>query len=139
MVELAIILPLMVMLLVAVTEIGRAIVQYNALTKALQDGARHAAAYGLLGTTGSVYIDGGLENEIRNLVVYGDTQGGTTPLVEGLTPGQVEVSVPGPGLIQVAATYPYVPVMGSSIPTFGYGSPTGLAVNLRAAVTMRAL
>lgn len=139
MVEFAIVVPLIVLLIFGVTEVGRAIIFYNALTKALEDGARHAAAYGLLGTTGSVNIDAGLDAEIRNLVVYGDAQGGTMPLLEGLQTSQISVSVPAPGSIEVSATYPYAPIMGISLPTFNFGSPSSLAIDLRAAVTMRAL
>jgi Flp pilus assembly protein TadG len=139
MVEFTIIVPLILLLIFGITEVGRAIVCYNALTKALEDGARHAAAYGMLGTTGSVYIDAGLASEIRNLVVYGDAQGGTAPLIEGLQTSQISISVPAPGLIEVSATYPYTPVMGLTLPTFGYGTSPSFAFDLRAAVTMRAL
>lgn len=139
MVEFAILLPVIVMLILAVAEVGRAIIQYNTLTKSLRDGVRHAAAYGLLGTTGSVLIDADLANEIRNLVVYGNTNGGTAPLVEGLTPGQVDISVPEPGLIRVGAVHPYAPFISATLPTFGRGTSPSLVFDLRAAVTMRAL
>ena len=61
------------MLLLGVTELGRAIVRYNALTKAVQDGARYAAAYALLGTTGAVNIDAQLLHRGAQLIVYGNT------------------------------------------------------------------
>lgn len=139
MVEFTIIVPLILLLILGVTEVGRAIICYNALTKALEDGARHAAAYGMLGTTGSVYIDAALASEIRNLVVYGDAQGGTAPLIQGLQTSQINISVPAPGLIEVSASYPYTPVFGISLPTFGYGTSPSFAFDLQAAVTMRAL
>jgi len=139
MVEFMIVLPLILLLVFSVTEIGRAMMRYNTLTKSLQDGARHAAAYGLLGTTGAVLIDAALDAEIRNLVVFGDAQGNGTPLLEGFTPQQVSISVPQPGWIQVDASYPYVPAFGPTLPGFGFGSPGSLAFNLTASVTMRAL
>lgn len=139
MVEFMIVLPLVLFLMFGITELGRVIIRYNTLTKALEDGARHAAAYGLLGTTGSVYIDPALDAEIRNLIVYGDAQGNGTPLIDGLTTQQIDISVPQPGWIQVTATYPYVPALGSSLPTFGFGSSLSTSFDLDASVTMRAL
>jgi hypothetical protein len=139
MVELAIILPVVLLLMFGITEFGSAILRYNTLTKAVQDGARHAAAYGLLGTAGSVYIDPALDSEIRNLVVYGDSQGVGTPLLRGMTLNQIDISVPAPGFIRVVATYPYVPGFGTNLPTFGLGGSPSLAVDLTASVTMRAL
>jgi Flp pilus assembly protein TadG len=123
----------------AVAEVGRAIMTYNTLTKAVQDGVRHAASNGLLGNSGSISIDAALEAEIKNLVVYGDIQGNGQPLLEGLNVSQVTVTSPGPFLIEVSAAYPYTPFMGSTLPTFGFGGPVSLAVDLRAAMTMRAL
>jgi len=139
MVEFMIVLPLILFLMFAITEIGRVMIRYNALTKSLQDGARHAAAYALLGTSGSVFVDGALDSEIRNLVVFGDAQGGTDPLLEGFTTGQVEITVPQPGWVRVEANYPYVPAMGSSLPSFGFGSSPTLSFDLSASVSMRAL
>jgi Flp pilus assembly protein TadG len=139
MVEFIVVLPVILFLMFGVVEVGRVIMRYNTLTKALQDGARHAAAYGLLGTAGSVYIDGALEAEIVNLVVYGDVQGEGTPLLEGFSTGQVAVSMAAPGWIQVSASYPYVPALGSSLPNFGFGTSPNMAFNLAASVTTRAL
>ncbi len=138
MVELAIILPAVAFLMFGVTELGSAILRYNTLTKSVQDGVRHAAAYGLRGTAGTVYIDPDLDTEIRNLVVYGNAQGGTTPLLNGLTTDQVVISVPENGYVRVEVTYPYVPGFGTTLPNFGFGSAS-LAVDLTASVTMRAL
>ena len=139
MVEFAIVLPAILLIMFGVTEMGNAILRYNSLTKAVQDGARHASAYALLGTSGSVLIDAQLEAEIRNLVVFGNIAGSGTPLLDGLTPSQVEISVPGPELIRIVATYPYVPGFGIRLPTFGSGTGPSLAVDLSASVTMRAL
>ena len=139
MTEFMIVLPLILLLIFSVTEIGRAMIRYSALTKSLQDGARHAAAYGLLGTTGAVFIDPALDAEIRNLVVFGDTQGAGAPLLDGLTTQQVSISVPQPGWIQVDANYPYVPALGTTLPSFGFGPSRSVAFDLSASVTMRAL
>ena len=87
MVEFTIVLPVLLLLLFGVTELGRALVRYNTLTKAVQDGARYAAAYALLGTTGAVNVDAQLQTEVRNVVVYGNTAGTGTPVLGGLATG----------------------------------------------------
>jgi len=139
MLELVIVLPVILLIMFAVTELGSLLLRYNTLTKSVQDGVRHAAAFGLLGTAGSVYIDPALDAEIRNLVVYGDAQGGTTPLLNGLTTGQIEIVVLQPDQIRIVATYPYTPGLGTNLPTFGFGNSVSLAVDLTASVQMRAL
>lgn len=139
MVEFAIVLPVVLLIMFGVTELGSAMLRYNTLTKSVQDGARHAAAFAQLGTAGSVLIDAALANEIRNLVIYGETQGGTTPLLDGLSAAEIEISVPAPGQVRVVATYPYVPGFGTNLPTFGLNRSPSLAVDLTASVTMRAL
>jgi Flp pilus assembly protein TadG len=139
MVEFVIVAPIILLLIFGITEVGRAIIQYNVVTKSVRDGVRYAAAYGLRGNSGTAYIDPGLDSEIRNLIVYGDTQGGATPLVEGLSTGQVQIAVLLPDIIEVTATYPYSPILGFRLPSFGFGTSTSLAIDLRAAATMRAL
>ncbi|MGD8339928.1 MAG: TadE/TadG family type IV pilus assembly protein [Gammaproteobacteria bacterium] len=139
MVEFMIVLPVVLFIMLGVTEIGRVLLRYNTLTKALQDGARHASVYGLAGSSQVVNIDAALNAEIRNLVVYGNTAGAGTPALDGLTPGQVTVTVPQAGWIQINASYPYVPVMGTRIPSFGLGATPDMSFNLNASVTMRAL
>lgn len=139
MVEFAIVLPVILLIMFAVTEAGSAMLRYNTLTKAVQDGARHASAYALLGTAGSVLIDPALDAEIRNLVVYGNIQGSGTALLFGLTTDQIDISEPAPGQVRVTASYPYVPALGSTLPTFGFGGRASFAMDLTASVTMRAL
>ena len=138
MVEFMIVLPVFLFLMFAVTEIGRAVIRYNTLTKSLQDGARHASAYALLGTAGSVSIDPTLDAEIKNLIVHGNMLGTGAPLIEGLTTGQINITVPQPGWIRIDATYPYFPGLGPTIPSFGFGTQN-MTFNMEASVTMRAL
>ena len=140
MVELTIVLPVILLLILGVTEIGRALIRYNALTKSVQDGARHAAAFAIRGSTGVVDIDAQLTSEVQNVVVYGNPDGTGSPILDGLVAGQVALTDIGGGEIRVDATYPYVPLFGTGIPTFGLGSgPLSLAFNMQAAVNMRAL
>jgi hypothetical protein len=59
---------------------------HNALSDAARQGARYAA----------LHTPGGTEDtNIKNLVVYGNTAGGTKPIVPGLTTAMVQISRSG--------------------------------------------
>lgn len=139
MVEFAIVLPVLLTVLFAVTEIGRAMVRYNTLTKSVQDGARYAAAYALLGTTGAVNVDAQLQTAVRNIVVYGNRAGTGSPLMAGLQPAQINLVDAGGDQIRVDASYPYQPLLGVILPNLGLGTSTSLSFVMQAAVSMRAL
>jgi hypothetical protein len=136
-VEFAIVLPLLVLLLLAVTEIGRAMVRYNALTKATQEGARYAAAYALFG--GAVNVDAQLLTEVRNVVVFGNKAGLGGAVLAGLQPAQVNVVDLGGDLVRVDVSYPYQPLLGPVLPNVGLGSSIATGFVMQASVTMRAL
>jgi Flp pilus assembly protein TadG len=78
-VELALMLPLLLLLTFTVTEFGRALYEYNTLTKAVRDAARYL----------SVQTPGTHMTEARNLIVYGNTAGTGTPLARGLSTSNV--------------------------------------------------
>jgi hypothetical protein len=115
------------------------LIRYNALTKSLHEGARYASSFALLGTTGTVNLDAQLESEVKNVVVYGNPQGQGQPLLPGLLVGQVSLTGISATEIQVDATYPYQPLIGPTLQTFGFGPSINFAFNMRAAVNMRAL
>ena len=138
-VEFAIVLPLLVLMLLAVTEIGRAMIRYNALTKATQEGARYAAAYALLGSTGAVNVDAQLLTEVRNVVVYGNKAGLGGTVLAGLQPAQVNVVDLGGDQVRVDVSYPYQPLLGPVLPNVGLGSSIATSFVMQASVTMRAL
>ena len=70
----------------AVLEFGRALWAHNALSDAARQGARYAA----------LHLPGGAEDtNIKNLVVYGTTDGGTKPIVPGLTTSMVQITRSG--------------------------------------------
>jgi hypothetical protein len=77
--ELAFILPLLLVMTFVVTEFGRAIYQYNTLTKSVRDAARYL----------SVQTPGTQMTQAKNLVVYGNTAGTGTPLALGLSVSHV--------------------------------------------------
>jgi Flp pilus assembly protein TadG len=138
-IEFVIVTPVLLLLLFGVTEIGRALVRYNALTKAVQDGARYASAYALLGSTGVVTIDAQLLTAVRNVVVYGNTAGTGSPTLAGLQPAQVQLIDAGGDQIRLDASYPYTPLFGVALPNFGLGSSISTSFMMQASVSMRAL
>ncbi|SEB25222.1 TadE-like protein [Variovorax sp. YR216] len=74
-VELALIMPLLLLLTFTTTEFGRAFYEYNAVTKSTRDAVRYL----------SFQTPGTKINEAQNLIVYGNPAGTGTPLVRGLT------------------------------------------------------
>lgn len=138
-VEFAITLPLLLLLMLATAEFGRLISQYNTLTKAVRDGARYAASTSALGSTGLVSITPQIQSAVGNLVATGNINGSGTALLPGLAAAGVTVSDAGNGYVSVSASYTYEPMIGTTLPTFGRGSPISLSFTLHAAAVMRAL
>jgi Flp pilus assembly protein TadG len=136
-VETAITLPFLLFVMLAATEVTNAFIQHMSLTKAVRDGARWAAEEAEDNTGFNLHDD--LKNEVRNIVVYGNRTGAGTPGINGLTVTNVTVNGVGGDNIEVSANYPYSGILGSVLPTFGYGSSVSLLFNMNATVTMRAL
>ncbi|MDT5295965.1 MAG: hypothetical protein QOJ76_2845 [Acidobacteriota bacterium] len=133
-VELAIVLPLLVVLFASVAEFGRYLYTYTTLAKATRSGARYLA-------TAQDTADE--DARTKNLVVYGNFGGTGDPLLDGLTTGNVSVT-------RQAAT----PTSGGTVkvkidgyvfrPLFDLGALTGrkdfsLRVSVAPATTMRYL
>ena len=138
-VETAITLPFLLFVMMAATEVTNAFIQHTSLTKAVRDGARWAAEEAI-DSTGFNLTDA-LKKETRNLVVYGKraVKGTDTPLISGLDTGDVTVEPVGDNNVEVSVNYPYSGILGSVLPTFGYGSNVSLLFNMSATVTMKAL
>ncbi len=136
-IEMAITLPVLLLLLLATAEFGRAFFQYNTLTKSVQTGVRYLAdnakdGFDLIDLTDDT------RTAVKNLVVYGNTAGGE-PLLTGLDVANVTVTQLDASHIEVSVSFAYQP-MFARIPTFGLGAAdvdTGLTLN--AAATMRAI
>ena len=90
-VEFALILPLLLLLTFITTEFGRAMYQYNTLTKSVRDAARYL----------SIQTPGTHMTEASNLIVYGNVAGTGAPLALGLA----LTNVPNPTW-QAAGTNP---------------------------------
>ena len=103
----------------AVLEFGRALWVHNALADAARRGARYAVTHSSADTA-----------SVKNVVVYGDPAGGTQPLVNNLTTGNVAVSYAAFGLndgsVTVSITnYQFqfvVPIIGTTIQMPSYST-----------------
>ena len=131
-VELAIVLPVMLMLMGAVAEFGRFFYTYQTLAKATRAGARYL-------TTETA--TGAYDPKAENLVVYGNPAGTGSPVVSGLTTDQVRISRTGgtaafPERVTVKIVgYTYEPIfdLGKLV-----GSPSlSLRIDVSPSTTMR--
>lgn len=98
-VEMALLLPFLLLLAFGLTELGRAVYQYNTLAKAVRDGARHLSQY--------APGDAGRANEARSLVLCGATAcADREPLVPGMSSSYVRVHdrVSDPGKYNLQST-----------------------------------
>jgi len=91
MVEFAIGAGVLVFVFAGTFQFGYTFYQYNILKNAVSDGAHYASLrpYDSKTTTPSA----GFKTAVRNMVVYGDPAGGTSPLAPGLTTGNVNLTV----------------------------------------------
>ena len=137
-VETAITLPFLLFVMLAASEFTFAFVQHTTLTKAVRDGVRYAAEEAIDGTL-TFNLTAAIQNDTRRLVVYGNTAGVGTPAAVGLTVGDVTVTDVGNNIVEVSLTYPYTGILGTVLPTFGYGPNVSLLFNMGATVAMRAL
>ena len=140
-VELAIVLPLLLLIFLGTAEFGRALYQYNTLTKTVRDGARYISQHSLNGTTGVVDIPPTAVAvvETKNLVVYGIRGGAFIPLLPGFTTGDVTVIDAGANNVTVTASYNFASIFGPILPIQFLGGPISLTFTMQATVTMRAL
>ena len=140
MIEMVAVTPLLLLLLFGISELGNAFLQYNTLNKSVREAAREVARKSLLGTTGTVSLSTDLIAEGKNLVVYGNVAGLGQPRLPNLSASQVSVADAGNNLVLIQANYPYTPLMGPVLETFGYGDdPSISGTTLTASVIMRAL
>ena len=142
-VETAITLPFLLFVMLAASEFTFAFVQHTTLTKAVRDGVRYAAEEAIDGTL-TLNLTAAIQNDTRRLVVYGttadaDPDAPATPAAVGLTVDDVTVTDIGNNIIEVSLTYPYTGILGTVLPTFGYGQNISTLFNMNATVAMRAL
>jgi Flp pilus assembly protein TadG len=89
-VEIAIVIPILLMLFAAVGEFGRYFYEYTTLAKAARVGVRLMSTKTLKVTLTKDWI-----LDTKKLVVYGNTAGTGTPIMTGLTVDNVDVQFAG--------------------------------------------
>lgn len=139
MVEFAVILPLLLMLFLGITELGRALLFQQRLTQAVETGARYAArAFGAVDMTDCDALTSAVEDDTRTVVIFGQLAGGGSPVIPNLDSGDVTIAdvdivpfnrtVTGIGdvcVIQVTAKVKYAGIFGADlIPLLGIDQPT---------------
>ena len=135
-VELAIVLPVMVMLLGAVAEVSRFFYTYSALTNGVRAGARHACKWE---KNASWTIP-----ETSRMVVYGDfSDTSNGPIVPGLSTNNVQIVSNGPSLNNIDSVTVKI-VNYQYQPLFDLGLITGvkslsLNIPMNASATMHQL
>lgn len=140
-VELAILLPVFLMLLLGTAELGRACLEYNTLTKSVREGARYLSARALNGA-GVVSLSAADLLVGRRLVVYGNPAGSGKPRLSGLALDDVLVGTatadPGGAHVVVTASREYTPLF-VAIPRFGRGADVAPPGTMTAASAMVAM
>ena len=144
-VEFTIVLPLLLLLMLGIAEFGRALYQYNTLTKAVRDGARFMSENAFLGDS-RLPNDTARLTEVKQLVAYGAIGAATCGAygacqdLPGFTTAQVNTptlyqDAAGDDYVTVSSSYTYQPMLGNLLPL------TSIAVNipLQASTTMRVL
>jgi len=81
--EFAMVLPVLLLLAIGTIEFGRAYYQYNTLSKAVRQGARYMSTHGY--TTAE-------QTNAKRMVVYGNAAGTGTPVLPGLTTGNIVIT-----------------------------------------------
>src|SRR5436190_17418388 len=85
-VELAIVLPIFILLVAATAEFGRYLYEYTTLAKATRVGARYLATAAVKPTE---------DTKAKNIVVFGNLAGTGTPILTGLTTSNIVITRSG--------------------------------------------
>jgi Flp pilus assembly protein TadG len=136
-VELAVVMPMLMFLLLATAELGRALYQQDALTKAVRDGARYLAANARFGT--GALFDTSAFLAARNRVLCGNNSCGADTLLPGMALGDVTATAADAYNIEISAQYTYQPILGPVLRPIGFGGDIPLTFTLTATTTMRIL
>jgi len=138
-VEVAIVIPILLMMFGAVAEFGRYFYEYTTLAKAARVGARYMSTKTVKKTQADWVL------ATKRLVVYGNTAGTGTPIMPGLAVENIDVKLEGgtyePPSTGVPATVTVTIINYSHQPIFDLGKLTkisGLSTNVavKPSVTM---
>ena len=149
-VEFTILLPLLLLLLLAIAEFGRAFYQYAELEKITRNTARYVAERAHVDSSTAIDLTASVTTPARNLAVTGNVNGintGTTgeavlSLLPGLKASDVTFTEVGGDSVMVTISYQFQPMLFGStlkLPTFGQGDDIDLNFQLVSSVVMRVL
>jgi len=143
-VEFAVGVLVVLFLMLAVVEIGRAYYTYATLTKAVRSGARYIAI-NARNSVGLVDLNDQNTLETKNLMIYGDIGGGEQRVLSNFETSDISLSRDDESsgaanpYVRVKADYNYVPLLGE-ISRFGVGGGTyELRFTMSSASNMRVL
>lgn len=143
MVETAVAMPVLLLLLVAVGDLGHALYQYNILERTVRDATRYLADAAICDASGVIKINEcNARTPTINLAVYGAPVSRGNPLLPGLAAGDVAIQELPAGAVtkthvRVVITYnfdAFFPV----IPVFGTENNISLPTQFIVGFTMRA-
>lgn len=137
-VELAIVLPVLLMMVFGITELGRALYQLNTLGKAADAGVRHLTrAWAVLDEDCQPTANwSAAAAATRNYVVHGNATGQGSAVLTGLAPGDVGVdarygTVAGSDdpacIVRVTVTVPFAGLFGERVVPFTRIGPIDLS------------
>lgn len=131
-VELAIVLPIFLMLFGATAEFGRLFYEYTSVANAARSGARYLA---------SNCVNAAEDTKAKNLAVYGSLTATGTPVVDGLSTANVSITKQG-GVPKIPETVTISIVDFKHEPIFDLGKMLkipglSLRVDVKPSVTMR--
>ncbi|MEJ2762563.1 TadE/TadG family type IV pilus assembly protein [Photobacterium sp. MCCC 1A19761] len=137
MVEFTILLPLLLLILMSILELGRAFYTYTELEKLTRDCTRYLLNEISKDTTTTYALTQDQIDAASNLAVYGSVNGGSNAALPALNTDQISITQKS-NHIQVEITYPYQPVL-ASIPSFFSTDAISLNFNMTSSYTMRTL
>jgi len=144
-VEMAIGVPLLVLLLLVSAEFGRLFNHYNELEKSVRTGVRYLSENSL-STSGSIQITGENQERTRNLIIYSyidDDDGTHKKFIDYIDPDDITITstnIDGDDYVNVTVTVDYVTLFGTVIPKLDFGSGIDLSnITLTSSISMRAL
>ncbi|MCG9683347.1 pilus assembly protein [Vibrio sp. Isolate23] len=128
-VEMLIAVPVLMMVLMSITEFGNAFIQYTTLNKMAQSGVRYATS----GITGTESYDQIADvDEIKNMVVYGHTGTGSTSLMSGVSTSDVAVNHSS-GYVTITINHTYTPIISGFSSTINFNVPLNASAMMRTA------
>jgi Flp pilus assembly protein TadG len=109
-VEFAMMLPLLLLLVVVVSEFGTLFYQLNALNKSVQSAARYLSDVSVNKKNTTTQM-----TNAQNLAVYGNSAGTGTAVLLNLTPANFVITNPDSEHVQIVATYDAYLMLGDSL------------------------